>query len=104
MALAPDATLMTVSPKNPATYYPPLVKRLVECASVHGAAYVRIGTNGNGTAPYNLITADEDGALVFGAFDYGNPFNHDGNSTQWSTKPMGLHEVLALAKQYLKSA
>ncbi|RVD32536.1 hypothetical protein EN742_32050 [Mesorhizobium sp. M4A.F.Ca.ET.020.02.1.1] len=102
MALAPDATLMTVGPKNPQTYYPPLVKRLLECASVHGAAYMRIGTNGNGTAPYNLITADEDGALVFGAFDYGHPFEYDIKSSQWSTKPMGMHEVLAVALQYLE--
>ena len=101
MALAPDATLATVSPKNPATYYPPLIQRLNECASVHGSAYVRIGTNGNGTAPYNLISTDEEGKLVFGAFDYGHPFNLDTKSAHWSTKAMGIHEVIALAAPHL---
>ncbi|MER9528821.1 hypothetical protein NKI89_03275 [Mesorhizobium sp. M0309] len=103
MALALDATLADVTPKHPATYYPPLIKRLNECASGHGSAYVRIGTDGSGTAPYYLISADEEGKQIFGAFDYGHPFTPSSDGTHWSTKPMGIHEVVALAVPYITS-
>jgi hypothetical protein len=101
MALKSDATLADVGPKNPGTYYPELIKRLNECALTHGSAYVWIGTSGNGTTPYCLISADVDKKKIFGVFDYGHPRNRDPNSKSWSTKPLGMDEVVALAMPYL---
>ena len=101
MPLAPDATLADINLSHPKTYYPPLINCLKNCASKNGSAYVRIGTDGNGTTPYYLITTDEAGKQEFGAFDYGHPFQPDPNRVRWSTKAMGLHEVIALAAPFL---
>jgi hypothetical protein len=97
MALAPDSTLADVKLSHPKTYYPPLLQCLENCASKYGSAYVRIGTDGNGTTPYYLITGDEQGKQEFGAFDYGRPFVPDPKRVHWS----GMHEVIALATPVL---
>jgi hypothetical protein len=101
MALAADATLANVNLSHPKTYYPKLVQCLKKCASKYGSAYVRIGTDGKGTTPYYLITADEEGNQIFGAFDYGHRFKHDPSRLHWSTKAMEMDEVIALAKTFL---
>lgn len=103
MPLASDATFADIKSLigHPSTYFPPLIAKLTECAEVHGSAYVRIGIDGTGYCPYYLITVDEKGAHIIGAYDYGNPFTLAPDRQHWSTKPMGLHEVIGVANSFL---
>jgi hypothetical protein len=70
------------------------------CATEHGAAYVSIGVTGNGSTPFYRISVDPAANMVIGAYDYGKPFKYS-NGPQWSSKTLGLHEVIALAQPYL---
>lgn len=100
MPLAPGATLSDVILSHPKTYYPPLLKLMESCATAHGSAYVSIGLTGSGSTPFYRISVDPDATTVIGAYDYGKAFKYQ-PGPQWSATTLGLHEVIALAQQYL---
>jgi hypothetical protein len=100
MPLAPDSTLKDVKLSHPKTYYPPLLKCMEACAHDHGTAYMSIGVTGGSSSPYYRISVDEQANQVIGAYDYGNPFPYK-PGPQWSTKSLGLPEVVALAQPHL---